>query len=1822
MKNFDNYSCLTRHVLRTHWQKIWLILFLFAMPTVLQANFVSIASAAKSSNTLLFSKTVAYASLWQAMNVTTSASSKAAAYDGGDFSLDFVASAPLTYDHTTGGGAYDDRTIGRDDDVVESLEGGDFTCGDIVTFLTQITVANDAVGAQTIELDYSFLADATGQPGVALADIVNVEVNYGDVDGDGPGGTDAGIVDDGGSTATLTAEQLTGPLFQNGSELEGTVSITDLEAGEKVVVRVDVRIACDPGSSPTGNLQADITAGLVVDPEDDVISVGNQTIPFKNVNQIIFPTCAITPATAVCTTATTAYTATSDVADATYKWSITGNGTIVGAALDGTKTIVATGGATSTSVSVLAGAPGSYTLSVEISKTGFGTQTCSQMITVNPLPVVTADPKSVCVGASVGLTGSPAGGSWSGTGVTGSTFSAVGLTAGPYTVTYTYTDATTGCTNSATATITVNAIPNAPEVSPVSYCVGETPVALTATGSNLLWYDSPEDMTGSATAPTPSTATAGTFTFYVTQTVNNCESARAALVVTVNANPVVTTGSYGPLCVGGAAVTLGGSPAGGVWTGTGVSFNATLSAYVFTPTTAGSFELTYTYPAPNGNTRVCGGSATTTIVVNAVPAAPNVSVVNNCNGTSTLTASNFTGTLLWSTGETTAQITVNAPGTYTVTQTVNGCVSPAGSGVAAPGSAPAAPTVAPVDYCVGETPVALTATGSNLLWYDSPEDMSGSATAPTPSTASAGTTTYYVTQTVNGCESPRAALVVTINPNPVATAGVSGDITCQNTSVTLSGSANIAVASYAWTGPNGFTSALQNPTVNTPGTYILTVTTAAGCFDTDQVVVDTDTDVPVVTAGMYGPLCVDAPAVTLGGTPSGGTWTGTGVAAITGGYQFNPAVAGVGSHELTYSYTSTNGCTGTAKTTIVVIALPTAYTLNGGFYCEGTTPAGAAVSLADSDTGINYQLQVQDGAGWNNVGDAVAGTGTGINFGLQAAGTYRVVATTATGGCDNTFGEAVVRVAPRPNANAGGDMMLTCEVESVQLQGSSTTENVSFSWSTTNGNIVSGGNTATPTVNAAGIYTLTVTNNTTGCTATDVVEVDENDDLPDVRIRAQVTPVLTCTSQEIGLSALSSTPGVTYSWTGPNGFTSTASGINVTVGGTYTVTVTNPTTGCSASASITVTDIREDFVANAGPDKVLSCTVTQVTLQGSVTPEPTGVHWTASNGGHIVSGAFTLNPVVDAPGTYTLFVVDTNSGCNATDVVVVTREETNINVTAQGGTLDCVTGTVQLMGSSTTAGVVYSWSGPNGYTSNEQNPTVSVAGNYTLTVSIPNTDCSANTTVAVLPAQVVVRPVTTCYKIDFDGESTGLIESISTDAGEVGILGRRRMSDGPIDLGNHAAIFDTGMPTGDDDDLHTMDWGNVLIINQDRTNVPNDNQWGGQLELDFSAFGPVTMTSLKALDIDEYEDWSWVVLYDGEGNELYRVQLQPLGDNSKQTVDLGNTEGVMMMRVYLDGTGEDYVGSGAIDEIEFCIESEVQEPCVTPEPELACYEIDFEQDGTGLIESTTTNAGEVGILGRRRMADGPIDLGNHAAIFDSGNPTGDDDDLHTMDWGNVLIINQDRTNVPNDNQWGGQLELDFSAFGPVTMTSLKALDIDEYEDWSWVVLYDGEGNELYHVQLQPLGDNSKQTVDLGNTEGVMMMRVYLDGTGEDYVGSGAIDDIKFCIGDDATPQIRPLSAVTKTQVMKAATAIEATAYPMPFSDRTTLEFKTSETQDYVVNLYDSKGQLVRELKAGNAKAGELVTVEVDGRNLPEGMYFANIVGKAGVKKSVKLINRK
>lgn len=81
-----------------------------------------------------------------------------------------------------------------------------------------------------------------------------------------------------------------------------------------------------------------------------------------------------------------------------------------------------------------------------------------------------------------------------------------------------------------------------------------------------------------------------------------------------------------------------------------------------------------------------------------------------------------------------------------------------------PCTAPSAPTVvSPVNYAIGATASALTATGTGLLWYTAATGGTGSATAPTPATTVVGSISYYVSQTVSSCEGPRAEIVVNVS---------------------------------------------------------------------------------------------------------------------------------------------------------------------------------------------------------------------------------------------------------------------------------------------------------------------------------------------------------------------------------------------------------------------------------------------------------------------------------------------------------------------------------------------------------------------------------------------------------------------------------------------------------------------------------------------------------------------------------------------------------------------------------------------------------------------------------------------------------------------------------------------------------------------------------------------------------------------------------------------------------------------------------------------------------------------------------------------------
>ncbi|MFQ3575581.1 MAG: glycosyl hydrolase family 8 [Cytophagales bacterium] len=342
---------------------------------------------------------------------------------------------------------------------------------------------------------------------------------------------------------------------------------------------------------------------------------------------------------------------------------------------------------------------------------------------------------------------------------------------GTHSITAVATDNRNATTTSAARSITVNAAPNAPTVnSPVNLCVGGDSSPLSATGTALRWYTSGTGGTGSTTAPTPSTASAGTQNFWVSQTVNGCESQRAQIIVNVNQPTAPTVNSPVNYCQGSTATAL---------TATGTSLRWYTSATGGTSSTVAPTPSTNTVGTQNfwvsQTVSACESPrAQITVNVGTATASPTVSSpVTYCQG-ATATPLTAQGTnLRWYTTATggTASTTAPTPNTSTTgntlfyaSQIANGCESPRAIITVTVNQTPAAPTVSsPVIYRLNESATPLTATGTNLRWFTTAAGGTGSTTAPTPSTNTEGTVTFYVSQTnTSGCESPRAAIEVVV----------------------------------------------------------------------------------------------------------------------------------------------------------------------------------------------------------------------------------------------------------------------------------------------------------------------------------------------------------------------------------------------------------------------------------------------------------------------------------------------------------------------------------------------------------------------------------------------------------------------------------------------------------------------------------------------------------------------------------------------------------------------------------------------------------------------------------------------------------------------------------------------------------------------------------------------------------------------------------------------------------------------------------------------------------------------------------------------------
>ncbi len=460
---------------------------------------------------------------------------------------------------------------------------------------------------------------------------------------------------------------------------------------------------------------------------------------------------------------------------------------------------------------------------------------------------------------------------------------------------------------------------------------------------------------------------------------------------------------------------------------------------------------------------------------------------------------------------------------------------------------------------------------------------------------------YTVVYTTSGTCPGTESHDVTVYANPTPT--ISGSLTfCAGGSTTLD--AGTGYTSYQWS-PNNETT--QTITANQTGTYSVTVTDINGCSGSNSVSVTESNGLSPQITGVLS-ICSGS-ATTLD--------AGAGYAS----YQWSPnnettqtiTVSQPGTYSVTVD--DGNGCSGSDEVTVVANENPDPQITGSLSFCTGSS------TTLDAGSGYNnYE--------WNN-------SATTQTINVSQAGTYSVTVTDNNGctGSDQVTVEETNGLSP----TISGDLAI-CQGQATILDAGSGYG--SYSWNT-------GATSQTITVNQAGTYSVTVSDNS-GCSGSTSVNVTESPELhPQITGNTNI-----CEGSSTTLDAGSGYDS--YQWnTGDNTQT-----IVVNQAGTYSVTVSN-NGGCSGNTSVTV-NLKDFKISISGNLTVCngSSTTLSVNIISGGTP-PFSYFWNTGDN----SSSITVSPT--SATTYTVYVVDAD-GCtsNTATASVNVSAPVNINVTA------------------------------------------------------------------------------------------------------------------------------------------------------------------------------------------------------------------------------------------------------------------------------------------------------------------------------------------------------------------------------------------------------------------------------------------------------------------------------------------------------------------------------------------------------------------------------
>lgn len=567
-------------------------------------------------------------------------------------------------------------------------------------------------------------------------------------------------------------------------------------------------------------------------------------------------------------------------------------------------------------------------------------------------------------------------------------------------------------------------------------------------------------------------------------------------------------------------------------------------------------------------------------------------------------------------------------------------------------------------------------------------------------------------------------------------------LSCALPSTLLDGSASTptGLLDFQWFGPSGLPLGNQ-PTqlAEGPGAYVLEVVRSQGgavCSAYDTLLVAINTLSPVADAGLRDTLTCNRSQLTLGGpgssmgpafayewfTPDGN---------ITGPV-FGPTA--IADEAGTYFLAVTNidnRCSDTASVIIIAeqefpLVVPGADTL---LSCDRPS-----VQLTGSGSSAGPEFEYR----WSSLSGTALMGADNLSINIQEGGTYQLWIRNTLTACQDSATINIGYDTIAPKLSLSPPLPLTCLRTSAELTPSITDIGPlpGYTWTTSNGSFSSSTTNLAVTVDAPGRYQLIAENQRNGCRDTAVAELQSI--VTDVVAAALPPDTLDCVQPTVSLSANGSSSGanIVYRWSSPLTSFADTLGFDVSTGqpGTYQLTVVDTLNGCSDSVMVEVLQDSLLPIADAGPNRLLTCDSSSVTLDGSASSQVGNFDYDwfdVASTGLVASGE--LRPVVSSPGVYLLIVTDTDNGCFDTSLVSVGIDTLSpVSSIAVPAVLNCSRTSLVLDGSASSSGPGFSfaWAATQGgvFAGGEDSlfPTVATSGAYELTITNDSTGCQSS----------------------------------------------------------------------------------------------------------------------------------------------------------------------------------------------------------------------------------------------------------------------------------------------------------------------------------------------------------------------------------------------------------------------------------------------------------------------------------------------------------------